>query len=568
MITQSIRWRLSLSFAAIALLAALSLGAVLLTILRDYYTQREKSYLLSNAVAISADMAQLVQEDAPPEAIQSQVENLAFLSQTRVRRLDTGNQALNDSGQVRNLTVAVGAVARSVFFQSKVEGPLTQDYVRFISIGGEFTPPDSAIIALDRVPRPGRALTTSQSLITTTVVISSAATPVTIPMPPDSIERPVVIALKSMPIAGTLFGFGLNTEMSLSGRRSNQIIQLPIHDDAGQLLGYIELSEGPAYGRDVLESVAWGWAIASLVSVVLAAGVGWLISRRISAPILALTVATTRMAGGELTTRADVSGRDEFGRLARSFNEMAGRVEATIMALRRFVSDAAHELHTPLTALRTNLELASNENDEAVRRNFIDRAQAQVIRLETLTRELLDLSRIEAGADRADRTTLDMVALVQTTSEPYASQAEQVGITLSLDLPAQAVMVNGNEAQLRRALGNLLDNACKFTPEGGAVNVTLRQSDGWTELCVADTGIGIPADDLPQLFSRFHRGRNVTAYPGSGLGLAIVKAIVESHGGQVTAENTSPGACFCLRFPDPVVPTHFPLPKVCASGVS
>ncbi len=104
-------------------------------------------------------------------------------------------------------------------------------------------------------------------------------------------------------------------------------------------------------------------------------------------------------------------------------------------------------------------------------------------------------------------------------------------------------------AQLRRAVGNLLDNACKFTPEGGAINVTVRQSEGWAELCVADTGIGIPADDLPQLFSRFHRGRNVTAYPGSGLGLAIVKAIVASHGGQVTAENASPGARFCVRLP-------------------
>ena len=545
--TQSIRWRLTLSFAAIALLAALSLGAVLLMILRDYYTQQEKSYLFSNAVAISADMAQLVQEDAPPEAIQSQVENLAFLSQTRVRRLDADNQVLNDSGQVGKVTVAVGAVSRSVF-QSRVEVSRTQDYVRFISIGDEFTPLDSAILALDRVPRPREAITNLRSLITRTVVISSGM-PVTIPVPPDSVERPVVIALKSMPVAGTLFGFGLNTEKSLSGRRSNHSIQSPIHDDTGKLLGYIELSEGPAYGRDVLESVAWGWAIASLVSVVLAAGVGWLISRRISAPILALTAATTRIAGGELTTRADVSGRDEFGRLGRSFNEMAERVEATVVALRRFVSDAAHELHTPLTALRTNLELASNESDETVRRSFIDRAQAQVVRLEVLTRELLDLSRIEAGIEQASRERLDLVLLTREASEPYASQAEQGGITLSLDLPEQVVTVNGNAVQLRSALGNLLDNARKFTPEGGTINVTLRQTGESAELCVQDSGIGIPAEDLPHLFSRFHRGRNATAYPGSGLGLAIVKAIVTSHGGQVMAENTSPGTRFCVRLP-------------------
>ena len=98
-------------------------------------------------------------------------------------------------------------------------------------------------------------------------------------------------------------------------------------------------------------------------------------------------------------------------------------------------------------------------------------------------------------------------------------------------------------------LGNLLDNAIKFTPGGGMVSVRLRQQGEWAELQVQDTGIGIPVDNLPQLFSRFHRGHNATAYPGSGLGLAIVAAIVEEHGGQVMAENTTPGARFCLRLP-------------------
>jgi signal transduction histidine kinase len=95
----------------------------------------------------------------------------------------------------------------------------------------------------------------------------------------------------------------------------------------------------------------------------------------------------------------------------------------------------------------------------------------------------------------------------------------------------------------------LLDNALKFTPEGGTINVTLRPTGESAELCVQDSGIGIPAEDLPHLFSRFHRGRNATAYPGSGLGLAIVRAIVASHGGQVTAENASPGARFCVSLP-------------------
>jgi signal transduction histidine kinase len=109
------------------------------------------------------------------------------------------------------------------------------------------------------------------------------------------------------------------------------------------------------------------------------------------------------------------------------------------------------------------------------------------------------------------------------------------------------VTVWGDEARLRRALDNLLDNAIKFTPEGGAVSVRLYQEGKWVEVAVEDTGIGIPEDDLPHLFSRFHRGRNTITYPGNGLGLAIVKAIAEAHKGQVTAENTGQGARFALR---------------------
>ena len=519
---RSIRWRLSLSFAAIALLAALALGAVLLTTLRQYYLQRELDYLTGNARSISGAMtAAMSMPDLPSDAMQKQVESLAFMSQVRVRLLDAGGQVLHDSGSVpQKVNVAFGLVERSYFVAPAKGQPLVPledqpaDYVRFISIGDEFT---KTISFKEILPAPS--------------------------------DQRTVIAFRTMPVVGTPYGFGLDVEGTRDGRRSNQVVRQLFYDAEDKPAGYVELSQGPAYGRDILDSVARGWVVAGAVAVALAAAVGWVMSRRISAPVLALTSITARMATGDLAVRADVAGKDEFGRLGHSFNEMAERVEATVIALRRFVSDAAHELHTPLTALRTDLELAANEPDTPTRLVFMGRAQAQVERLEALTGDLLDLSRIEAGANQNTCVPLDLVTLVQTTSEPYASQAEQAGIDLALDLPSQAVTVNGNEVQLRCALSNLLDNAIKFTPEEGAVNVRLRQAGQWIELCVEDTGIGIPADDLPQLFSRFHRGRNATAYPGSGLGLAIVKALVVSHGGQVWAENTSPGTRFCLRFP-------------------
>jgi two-component system sensor histidine kinase MprB len=227
---------------------------------------------------------------------------------------------------------------------------------------------------------------------------------------------------------------------------------------------------------------------------------------------------------------------------------MADRVEETITTLRRFVADAAHELHTPLTALRTNLELAG-ETKQTDQQGFINRAHGQVERLENLTRDLLDLSRFEARAVEMELVPLDLTVLLQEIGEIYASQAEQVGLSFSLQLSNESMTILGSESQLRRAIGNLLDNALKFTPEGGAISLGLRRRPGTAqlELWVEDTGIGIPPDDLPQLFSRFHRGRNAAAYPGSGLGLAIVKVIVEAHGGQVMAENTNQGARFTVQ---------------------
>lgn len=220
---------------------------------------------------------------------------------------------------------------------------------------------------------------------------------------------------------------------------------------------------------------------AGSVAVVLAAGVGWFASRRISDPLVSLTRVTSRMAQGELAARADVAGRGELGVLARSFNEMAERVEETVVTLRRFATDAAHELRTPLTALRTNLELAANGKDDDERRALVDRALTQLARLEALTVGLLELSRIETGVAEDQGGPLDLVALVGETSELYASQAEQAGLSFHLDLGAEALVVQGVEPQLRRALSNLLDNALKFTPVGGVVRVGARQDGSWAQ---------------------------------------------------------------------------------------
>jgi signal transduction histidine kinase len=229
--------------------------------------------------------------------------------------------------------------------------------------------------------------------------------------------------------------------------------------------------------------------------------------------------------------------------LAHAFDEMARRVEETVETLRRFASDAAHELHTPLTALHTNLELMAGDETaapaDAEWRKYLNRAQVQLTRLETLTSDLLDLSRLDAGRGGVETEwqPVRLGALLREAGQRFASRAEQAGLTLALDVSPASTIVSGQAIQLRRMLDNLIDNALKFTPVGGQVTVGLQRTveDTHIRLWVEDTGIGVPVEDRPHLFERFHRARNAAGYAGSGLGLAIVKAIVDRHQGQVTA---------------------------------
>jgi signal transduction histidine kinase len=224
---------------------------------------------------------------------------------------------------------------------------------------------------------------------------------------------------------------------------------------------------------------------------------------------------------------------------------MAGRIEDTVTTLRRFVADAAHELHTPLTALRTDMELVGEVHEEV----DLQRALQQIGRLQSLTDDLLDLSRIESTTQPPVRKAVNFGDIVHQLSAVYASQAEQAEVDFQLDVADSLPEVLGNQEQLAGMIGNVLDNAVKFTPAEGTITVSVRADDEQVIFSVQDTGIGIPENDLPQLFSRFHRGRNAARYPGSGLGLAIVQAIVAAHNGMVSIKNTAPGTMVIVCLP-------------------
>ena len=336
----------------------------------------------------------------------------------------------------------------------------------------------------------------------------------------------------------------------LGGQRSSSetSVRFTLPDGSLGTGTYVVLSDPPASGSDVLPSIAGAWLVAALLAVALAAAAGYSLSRRISRPLAALTDASDRMAEGDLTARAPVEGADEFGRLATSFNTMADRIEATVVSLRRFVADAAHEIGTPLTALEADLELAQRATAGEEERRLVDRALGQARRLEALSQSLLRLSRIEAGDD-VEPERVDVAQLVREAAGAIASRAEQADVELAIDVAGEPLAVFADSSKLQVVFDGLLDNAVKFSPSGGTIAVGAARAGDDALVTVADTGIGIPLAEQDEVFSRFHRGRNVAAIPGNGLGLAIVKATVERYGGTVAFGSGEDGTRFEVRLP-------------------
>lgn len=507
----SIRWRLPFSYAAIALLAALALGSVMLVVLNGYYAEQERDYLRGNAMSLSPIIEKLLTDEPGGPPLTDQINSLAFLSQTRIRIIDAAGNVVADTGvpDSSKMVSVAGASAGQVLF----------------TMGSSMAVPAStpSVAIFERhVLTPGEEPSFEGGM-------TQATGPVTG-------RRDTVFFLSASP-----YGYGFVSSVSIANsRRSSQVVSQPLTAS----LGTLEISAGPSYGSDILNAVSLAWLIASVIAIVLAALAGWVASRDVTQPVLALTHATRRMEQGDLAMRATlprVRQANEFQTLADSFNNMAQRVEDTVSTLRAFVSDAAHELNTPLTALKTNLELAANETDAVQKGIFLARALEQNRRLELLTSSLLDLSRIEAAQTSPDPEPVNLRRLAAEAGERFASRAEQAERSFGLSLPEGDLTIHGNSLHLQRALDNLLENALKFTPQGGTIHLELKEKDGQAILTVTDNGIGILPEDLPHLFERFHRGRNSAEYPGNGLGLAIVKAIVNAHGGQVSVESAGRG---------------------------
>ncbi len=539
MIPRSLRWRLPLSYAAIALVASLALGAVLFVTLRAYYERQEEVFLESRLDAVLDATTLIVEFESSPDVLQGYVQSLAVLSQTRVQLFDPDGVLVSDSGDprearklaIQSLDVRIEASASEA---ATTQGAEVRDTTLRSSVSIE----DAS----------GQSAGAESAQLTREIVLESDA--------PGGGLRLRISDTGPMADTGLAFGgsgLGLDAAFADGIDRSDRVLRAPLEDPFGTLHGYVQLSDGPAECRAVLQSVVSGWAVAAGAALVIAAALGWLVSRQVTKPLTGLTDSTSRMAAGDLSIRSPLDGSDEFRRLSASFNAMADQVERTVSTLRRFVADAAHQINTPLTALNTNLELMARRADRVDQQRLVSRVQTDVNRLLRLSAGLLDLSRVESDQEIGEWIPVDLVAFVNHELARYASQADQAGVSLNFEPDSQVSTVHGRVDQLGQALDNAVDNAIKFTPEGGRVTITIRSDAGSAILCVEDTGIGIPDDDLPFVFDRFHRGRNVEDRPGSGLGLAIARAIVRGHGGEVSAVTTGSGTRVCFTLPHPVV---------------
>jgi signal transduction histidine kinase len=265
----------------------------------------------------------------------------------------------------------------------------------------------------------------------------------------------------------------------------------------------------------------WGALVAlgvALVSV-------QIVARGMTSPLREMARAADAMARGEHGQRVQVSSLDEVGQLATAFNTMAAELEVLDTARRDLVADAAHELRTPIAALRASLENAADGIEEV----DVAALLAQVERLGELTDQLLDLSALEAGAARLSRRSFAVAELAQDCEA-------------DVQIPDELVL-DGDPDRLRQVVSNLVDNAHRHAPGSPVTVRASERPDGGVRLEVEDRGPGLAPDEAMRVFDRFARGDRSRSAPGAGLGLAIARSIVELHGGAIRAESAVPRGC-------------------------
>ena len=287
------------------------------------------------------------------------------------------------------------------------------------------------------------------------------------------------------------------------------------------------------------------------VVIVLSGLLGWFLAGRALDPVNSVAEAAQRITHSNLDVRIPArNANDELDRLIEAFNHMMTRLNHSFEQIRQFSTDVSHELRTPLTVVRGQLEVAlfTAQTVEQYREAMADALEG-VERLSNIVRALLLLSQAESGQLALQKSELDFAELVRDLVDEHQIPAEAQGVRLSADLPATC-RISADRTQIERLVSNLLGNAIKYTPAGGAVKVTLAAGFDQVKLIVEDTGVGISPDHLPHIFDRFYRVPSADPDKGLGLGLSFVAWIVKAHGGTIEVESQlQKGTRFVVSLP-------------------
>jgi len=292
--------------------------------------------------------------------------------------------------------------------------------------------------------------------------------------------------------------------------------------------------------------------ITMVLLVGVSAGVGWFMAKRAVSGVAAVTRTAQEISGGTLDKRVPVGTRgDEIDQLAATFNQMLGRIQALITEIKEMSDNIAHDLKSPITRIRGMAEVTLTtgkgiEEYESMAAGTVEECD----RLLDMINTMLMITKAESGLHQLDEQQVDMARLVRDACELLAPVAEDRGLSLACEAPETSPVV-GDPRMIQRILANLIDNAVKYTPSGGTVKVSLSEKGGEAVVvAVQDTGIGIPAGDLPHVFERFYRCDQSRSEPGTGLGLSLARALARAHNGDITVTSAlGQGSTFTLILP-------------------
>ena len=286
--------------------------------------------------------------------------------------------------------------------------------------------------------------------------------------------------------------------------------------------------------------------------LILAAGVGWFMAKRAVSGVEAVTRTARRISAGVLEERVPVKDSgDEIDLLARTFNEMLDRIQILVREVKEMTDNIAHDLKSPIARIRGSAEVTlTTSHAVGEYENMAASTIEECDRLLDMINTMLMISKTEAGVDRPSLEDIDIAALLRDTCELFAPSAEDKGLTLRCDAP-HTIMIKGDVRMIQRMLSNLLDNAIKYTPSGGKIDVTVSVNVvGEVSVSVHDTGVGILPDELPHIFERFYQADRSRSTFGIGLGLSLSRAIARVHGGDINATSVfGEGSTFTVTLP-------------------